>query len=364
MLLAIIQLAAGLAILTLGASSLVRGASDLAARFGIAPLVIGLTVVAFGTSAPELAVSLRGVYTDQADIALGNVVGSNIFNVLVILGLSALATPLVVHQKLVQVDVPIMIAISGGLWLAALSGAIGRVEGAALLAGMILYTVLAIRSARRESAEVRREYEGHHARPKRARLGVSLLLVAVGIGLLVFGARWLVDGATFIARSLGLSDLVIGLTIVAAGTSLPELATSVVAAIKGERDIAVGNVVGSNLFNIMAILGLTALLAPDPLAVSQQTLALDLPVMLGAAVACLPIFLTSHRITRAEGALLLAGYGGYVIALLLIHRAGQTPAGLARWSPAIMTVLLVGGLGAAAWHTVRRRRQVAPSASE
>ena len=357
MLLAIIQLAAGLAVLTFGAGWLVKGASDLATRLGIAPLVIGLTVVAFGTSAPELAVSLRGVFTDQADIALGNVVGSNIFNVLVILGVSALAAPLVVHQKLVQIDVPIMIAISGALWLAALSGAIGRLEGAVLVAGMILYTALAIRSARRESAAVRKEYEERYARPKKSGLWISILLVALGIAALVLGARWLVDGATFIARSLGVSDLVIGLTIVAAGTSLPELATSIVAAIKGERDIAVGNVVGSNLFNIMGILGLTALLAPDPLSVSPQTLALDLPVMLAAAVACLPIFLTSHRISRAEGALLLAGYAAYVLALWSVTRAGGPPQELVRSAPVIIIVLLVGALGAAMGHAVWRRRR-------
>jgi len=263
----------------------------------------------------------------------------------------------VVHQKLLQVDVPIMIAISGALWLAALSGAIGRIEGAALFVGIVLYTGFAIRSARRESAQVRKEYEEHYTRPRKRGLWISILLVLVGVGALVLGARWLVNGAIVIARSLGVSELVIGLTIVAAGTSLPELATSVVAAIKGERDIAVGNVVGSNIFNILSILGLTALLAPAPLAVSDQTLALDLPVMLAAAVACLPIFLTSHRISRTEGALLLAGYVGYVIALWAVNRAGEAPAALLRWSPVIMGTLLLRGLGAAAVLTLWRCRR-------
>src|SRR5690606_24352298 len=223
----------------------------------------------------------------------------------------------------------------------------GRIEGAALFVGIVLYTGFAIRSARRESAQVRKEYEEHYTRPRKRGLWISILLVLVGVGARVLGARWLVHGAIVIARSRGVSELVIGLTIVAAGTSLPELATSVVAAIKGERDIAVGNVVGSNIFNILSILGLTALLAPAPLAVSDQTLALDLPVMLAASVACLPIFLTSHRISRTEGALLLAGYVGYVIALWAVNRAGEAPAALLRWSPVIMGTLLLGGLGAA-----------------
>ncbi len=357
MLLAIGLLSAGLVLLTLGASWLVRGASAIAVRLGISPLVVGLTVVAFGTSAPELAVSLRGVLSGQTDIGIGNVIGSNIFNVLVILGLSSLVAPLIVHQKLVQVDVPIMIGASVALWLAALGGAIGRVEAGLLLLGFLAYTGMAIRTARRESAAVREEYAHKYAAGDRrgGRIWVSVLLVVLGVGLCTLGAGWLVDGATTIALDLGVSELVIGLTIVAAGTSLPELATSLIAALRGERDIAVGNIVGSNLFNILAILGLCGVIAPEPLPVAPQALALDLPVLLGAAVCCLPIFFTGHRIGRLEGALLLVCYGAYALALWALGPGGP-PEALRQMSPWLMTGLAVAGLGGSLAYALWSRR--------
>lgn len=313
-------LVGGLILLVVGAEALVRGASRLAAAAGISPLVIGLTVVAFGTSSPELAVSINSALAGQADLALGNVVGSNIFNVLFILGLSAAITPLVVAQQLVRLDVPIMIGVSIATLLLGLDGAISRVEGLLFVAGMVAYTVFMVRASRREKPEVRAEYDQEYTVPAphgaRGLLLAGLLAVA-GLGLLVAGANLFLDGAVRVARLFGLSELVIGLTIVAAGTSLPEVATSVLAALRGERDIAVGNVVGSNIFNLLAVLGLAASVSPTGVAVPAAALRFDLPVMLAVAVACLPIFAHGSAIFRWEGLLFLGGYLAYTAYLIL-----------------------------------------------
>ncbi|MEW5891605.1 MAG: calcium/sodium antiporter [Pseudomonadota bacterium] len=314
----------GLIALVLGAELLVRGASRLALTLGISPLVVGLTVVAFGTSAPEMAVSVQSAWSGQVDIALGNAVGSNIFNVLVILGLSALITPLVVHQQVIRQEVPVMIGASLLLWALALDGGISRWEGF-LLAGLVVgYTVLLIRQSRRETAavqaEVDAEYSEAFAAPSKAwqrHWGVQVLLVLAGLTLLVLGSQWLVEAAVSFARYLGVSELVIGLTVVAAGTSLPEVATSVTAALRGERDIAVGNVVGSNIFNILAVLGISASVAPADLVVAPSMPVFDIPVMVGVALACLPVFFTGARIARWEGALFLSLYAAYSLYLIL-----------------------------------------------
>ena len=313
-------LIAGLLLLIAGAELLVRGAVRLAAAFGISPLVIGLTVVAFGTSSPELAVSLQSAAAGQADIALGNVVGSNIFNVLFILGISAAIIPLVVAQQLVRLDVPIMIGISVLVYLFGLNGQIGRLEGALLFAGIVAYTLFLIRQSRKESKEVQDEYAKEYGdgQPRATRQYiVNAVFVVAGLALLILGARWLVDSAVSLAQALGLSELIIGLTIVAAGTSMPEVATSIVAAVRGERDIAVGNVVGSNIFNILAVLGLSSVLAPNGISVSAPALAFDIPVMIAVAVACLPIFFTGFKVARWEGWLFLAYYAIYVLYLIL-----------------------------------------------
>lgn len=312
-------LLAGTVLLVAGAEALVRGAARLAAAIGISPLVIGLTVVAFGTSSPELAVSLRAGAAGEADIALGNVVGSNIFNVLFILGVSALVRPLAVAQRLVRLDVPLMIGVSVLLLLLALDGRIGRVDGVLLVGGIVAYTVFVVRDNVQESAAVRAEYEREFGvRPRRTtQWALNVALVAGGLVMLVMGSRWLVQSAVAVAAALGVSELVIGLTIVAAGTSLPEVATSVVATARGERDIAVGNVVGSNLFNILAILGLSALAAPGGIEVAAQALRFDLPVMVAVSVACLPVFFTGQRIARWEGALFLGYYAAYTAYLIL-----------------------------------------------
>lgn len=311
---------AGLALLAGGGELLVRGASRLAALARISPLVIGLTVVAFGTSAPELAVSVKATFTGQADIALGNVVGSNVFNVLFILGLSALIVPLAVQQRLLRLDVPLLIGISLLTWLLAADGRVSRLDGSALFAGVLAYTGFAIRAGRREQAAVQREYAqefGPRGGGGARAVAANAVLVAAGLAALVLGARWLVAGAAAAAAALGLSPTVIGLTIVAAGTSLPEVAASITAARRGERDIAVGNVIGSNLFNLLAVLGLTGLLSPGGIAAAPSIVRFDLPVMAAVAVTCLPLFFTGRRIDRWEGALLLAYYAAYVAYLVL-----------------------------------------------
>ena len=307
-------LIAGLALLVAGAEALVRGAARLAARFGIPPLVIGLTVVAFGTSAPEMAVSVQSASNGQGDIAVGNVLGSNIFNVLMILGLSALVIPLTVSRQLIRLDVPLMIGASLLAWLLAIDQHYGRLDGLFLFASLLAYIAFQIRGSLRaktngESNEFEEEY-GKRPEGRLALLG-HLGFIVLGLALLVWGSNLLVDAAVTLARALGLSELVIGLTIVAAGTSLPELATSVMAALKGERDIAVGNIVGSNLFNLLAVLGLAALVAPAPISVSPNALAFDYPVMVAVAVACLPIFFTGYRINRWEGLLFFGYYLAY-----------------------------------------------------
>ncbi len=316
---AIVLFIAGLFLLIVGAEALVRGASRLAAVLGISPLVIGLTVVAFGTSSPELAVSVKAALADQASIAVGNVVGSNIFNILFILGLSALVAPLVVAQQLVRLDVPLMIALSVIVLVFSLDGSLGRADGAMLVVGLAVYVGLLIRKSRRETAEVADEYAREFgAAGSGGRMWViNGVLVAAGLGLLVLGSRWLVDSAVVFARYLGVSELVVGLTIVAAGTSLPEVVTSVVAALRGERDIAVGNAVGSNIFNIMAVLGVTAVVAPGGIGVSPGVIGFDLPVMIAVAFACLPVFFTGGVISRWEGALLLGYYVAYTLYLVL-----------------------------------------------
>jgi cation:H+ antiporter len=310
-------LTVGVAVLVLGAELLVRGASTLAVRLGMSPLVIGLTIVAFGTSSPEVAVSLKATADRQPDLVLGNAVGSNTFNVLFILGLSALIRPLVVHQKLIRLDIPLMIGTGLLLWLLLADRSLGRLDAALLLTGIIAYTATAIRSAKREQPDVEKEYAEAVPAAPRSGLTLAITFITGGLVLAVLGARWLVSGAVSIASSLGVSELIIGLTIVAAGTSLPEVATSVVAALRGQRDIAVGNVVGSNIFNMLAVPGLCGIVAPEGVAASPKLLAFDLPVMIAVSAACLPIAFTGSEIRRWEGGLFLAYYGGYILYLLL-----------------------------------------------
>ena len=309
----------GLAALVAGAESLVRGASKIALSLGISPLVVGLTIVALGTSAPEVAVSVGAVLNDSADIAVGNVVGSNIFNVLLILGLSAVVTPLIVHSQIIRQEVPIMIGASVLLAVMAIDGRIGHWESALLLSLLAGYVVFLVRQSRAETAEARDEFEGRVSRPGGwdGHWSVQLLFILVGLALLVLGSNWLVDSAVVFARALGVSDLVIGLTIIAAGTSMPEVATSVTAAVRGQRDIAVGNVIGSNTFNILGCLGLSGLVSSGGLGIAPAVLNFDLWVMVAVALACLPVFMFGRRIGRRRGLLFLAYYVAYVAYLIL-----------------------------------------------
>jgi len=314
---------AGLLLLVLGAELLVRGASRIALAAGISPLVVGLTVVAFGTGAPELAVSVQSALAGQAGLAFGNVVGSNIFNVLMVLGCSAIVVPLLASRQIIRQEVPVMVGISLLLWALAFDGRLGRWEAAALVAILIAYTVFVIRQSRRNQRH-KRSSRTETGRTGPARWSLQIALVAAGLALLVVGARWLVDSAVVFAASLGMSKLVVGLTVVSAGTSLPEVATSVVAALRGEREMAVGNVVGSNIFNILGVLGVSGLVSPTGLAVAPDVLGFGLLVMIGVSIACLPVFFTGRQIARWEGALFVAYYGAYTLYLIL--EAGHHPA--------------------------------------
>ena len=314
-------LIAGLVLLVAGAEVLVRGAAKLAAQFGIPPLIIGLTVVAFGTSAPETAVSVQAALAGSGDLAIGNVVGSNIANVLLILGLTALIAPLIVSRQLIRLDVPIMIGASLLTLALAWDGSLSKLDGLLLFAGIVAYTGFLIVSAYREKNiaaddEFAKEFALHEPAKPYAWL-INLLLIVLGLVLLVSGANLLVDGAVSLARALGMSELVIGLTVVAVGTSLPELATSLLAALRGERDIAVGNIVGSNIFNLLCVLGLASMVSPAPILVAANALAFDFPVMIGVALVCLPIFFSGYRINRWEGLLFLAYYAAYTLYLVL-----------------------------------------------
>ncbi|MFN2375310.1 MAG: calcium/sodium antiporter [Candidatus Binatia bacterium] len=326
---------AGLAGLIAGASLLVRGASRLALGLGLSPLVVGLTVVAFGTSAPEMAVTTGAVLSGQSGLALGNAVGSNIFNVLFILGMAAVITPLAVHRQVIRQEAPIMIGGALLLVVLGMDGVFGMLDGVLLLTLLVGYTVFLVRQSRAENqgsvpdefaAELRPAGRGDWD----SRLPVQVGLVVAGLALLVLGSEALVSSAVVFARAAGLSEVVIGLTIVAAGTSLPEVAASVMASLKGERDIAVGNVVGSNIFNIFGVVGLGAVVAAasgaPALPLPPDVASFDLWVMLAVQAACLPVFLTGREIARWEGALFLGyyvAYSAYVVMAAQRHEATE-----------------------------------------
>lgn len=313
----IVMFGVGLALLIIGAELLVRGASKLARSFGVPSLIVGLTVVAFGTSAPEFAVSVKSAVTGQGSMAVGNVVGSNIFNVLFILGLSALICPLIVSKQLIRFDVPVMISVSVLVFLLAWDNRLTRLDGGLLFGGLMLYTAFLIYHSREHSTRQDESPRPGRRLEKRFEM-TSVVFMIGGLALLVVGSRLLVTSAVAFAAFLGVSELVIGLTIVAAGTSLPEVVTSIVASLRGERDIAVGNVVGSNLFNLLGVLGLSAMVAPAGIEVAPSVLSFDLPLMMAVAFACLPVFFTGGIISRWEGGLLLAYYVAYTVYLILM----------------------------------------------
>lgn len=359
--LTVVMFVLGLVLMVIGAEFLVRGASRLAVMIGVSPLVVGLTVVAFGTSAPEFAVSIKAALSGQADLTVGNVIGSNIFNILFILGLSAVVTPLLVASQLIRFDVPLMIGVSLLVIVMAIDRSFGRVDGAILFGGLLTYTGGLIYFTRRRGVvEIDPEVAALIGTPAPGkpwvRAVVSTLLVISGLVMLGAGSSWLVDSSIVFAKWLGVSDVVIGLTVIAIGTSLPEVVTSVVASLKNERDIAVGNIVGSNLFNLLGVLGLASLLAPDGIAISMQVLWFDLPVMVAVAVSALPIFFIGGTISRWEGGLLLGYYVAYTAYLIMLATRHE---GLAAFHQAMVyfaipltTVTLVVLM----IHDIRRRR--------
>lgn len=309
----IIYIIAGFILLYIGSEGLVRGSSALAINLGVSPLLVGLTIVAFGTSSPELVVSIKTALSGQGDISLGNVVGSNIANILVILGTAAVIKPVKINSRIIKIEIPIMIGVSAVLFLFMLNKYLGLLEGILLFAGLIAFTIFSyVTSKEKKEVVTEKEFENEYKAPRRKTF-LNILMVIAGLAALVFGSNLFVDGAVKLARIFGLSEAFIGLTIVAIGTSLPELATSVVASIKGEGDIAIGNVVGSNIFNILGILGIAAMINP---LVSGGINVLDFSVMIITASVLLPLAFTGMKISRGEGAFLLLGYAAYVYILL------------------------------------------------
>lgn len=313
--LSLLALLGGFALLALGAELLVRGAVSLAQLARIPPALVGLTVVAFGTSVPELAVCLDAAARGEPGIALGNVVGSNICNVLLILGASALVAPLWVPEALIRFDLPLLCGVSVAALLCALDGSVSRVQGAFLLLGLFAWCFFELVGAQAGRQIVRRTEQIRHVRPQQiGAKAIAIALSSTALGLLgvLGGASFAVTGATRIARAFGMSDTVIGLTILAIGTALPELATSVAAAFRGQGELAVGNVIGSNLFNLLGVLGAAALASPTGVPVVHSALVFDLPVMLFGTIICVPILRSERTVSRAEGGALLVGYAAYL----------------------------------------------------
>lgn len=324
----IVLFVSGLLILSLGAEIFVRGSSRLASMLGISPLIIGLTVAAFGTSAPEVAVVVRAGFEGQGELAFGNIIGSNISNFLLILGLAAIAAPLVVSKRLYNLEIPLLLGVTSLVLVFGFNGQINRLEGALLLAGSAIYTLFVILKCRKENRESEKKNKGLPVRshmstdvedqaPFLRKAWKPLIFIGAGLGGLIAGAGWLVESASEIARFFGVSELIIGLSIVAIGTSLPELATAIAASIRGERDLAIGNVVGSNLFNLLFVLGIGAVVVPGGIPIPDSSISFDIPVLIAITAACLPIFFTQYKIDRLEGLLFLSCYGAYLFYLFL-----------------------------------------------
>ncbi len=315
---------AGIAILLTGGELLVRNASRLSLSLGVTPLVVGLTVVALGTSAPEMMTSVYSQWIGQGSVAIGNVIGSNIFNVFAILGLSAVVAPLAVDTNLLRFDVPLVVVASFAVLGFAYSGTIGRWEAAMLAVGLFVYLFWSIKNGKSGQAPpVVEELQSASevVAPRSRHWAVLVLLTLVGLALIILGGRLFVSGAVDLARTFDVSESVIGLTIVAAGTSMPELVTSMLASYRGHREIAVGNVVGSNLFNLLGVLGISGLVGAEPLAVEEKLLTFDLPIMIIGALICLPMMASGGRLERWEGAVLFAGFLTYVT-YLVVKEAG------------------------------------------
>jgi cation:H+ antiporter len=303
---------AGLAGLLIGADLLVRGGAALASHLGVRPIVVGLTVVALGTSLPELAVGIDAVRQESPGLAVGNIVGTNLVNILFILGLSALILPIAFERRTLRFDLPAMTAASLALWLLARDGVLTRVDGTILCLGGAAYTGGIVWTSLREPAPVHAEYADRSERTSGRGLVVRGLTVLAGIGLVLLGAELLVDGSSEVARSLDVSEATIGLTVIAIGTSAPELVTTLTSTFRGERDIAVGNLLGSSVYNIALVLGITVLVAPAEVRIPDEVIAADLLVMAVVALITVPVLLTGHRMSRLEGGAFVAAYVGYL----------------------------------------------------
>jgi cation:H+ antiporter len=303
---------AGLAGLLLGADLLVRGGSALASRLGVRPIVVGLTVVALGTSLPELAVGIDAVREGSPGLAVGNIVGANLINILFVLGLSALILPIAFERRTLRFELPAMAAASLGLWLLALDGSLSRLDGTIMCLGGIAYTAGIIRTSRQESAPERTAVRGWRALLLQGLTGLA------GLALVLVGAELLVEGAIDVARSLEVSETTIGLTVIAIGTTAPELVTTLTSTFRGDRDIALGNLLGSSVYNVAVILGIIVVTAPAELRIPREVIAADLLVLAVVAVITVPVLLTGHRISRVEGGAFVAAYLGYLAWLTLV----------------------------------------------
>lgn len=309
----------GLVALTIGAELVVRSGARLAQRAGIPPMLVGLTIVSLGTSLPELAVGVDAVRSGAGSLAVGNITGTNVVNLLLILGLSASIRPIMLGMQTLRLDLPAMALAALLLYVFGRDGTLTAVEGAVLLAAAVIYTLLLIRQTRRENPSVVAEYDAEYPAQRSGPVAWQVVLLAAGLAVILVGAHLLVQGAVGLARDLGVSDALIGLTVVAIGTSAPELATTMVATFRGNRDIAIGNLIGSSTYNVTFILGTSLLFAREPVAVDPELITVDLPVMVAAALVCLPIFLTGRRVTRVEGVLMVLAYAAYLAYLIIVR---------------------------------------------
>ena len=318
-------LLSGLLLLVAGAELVVRGGSRLAGHLGIRPIVVGLTVVSIGTSTPELAVGIEAARQGSGSLAVGNIAGTNIVNILLILGISAMLQPLALERLTLRFDLPLVTVSALALLAMSIDGTLTRLEGAVLVGSAMVYTALLVIWSRRESRAVRAEYRSEYGIPARRRGGAeavfAALLLAGGIAVVVAGSDWLVTGAVDLARMIGVSEAFIGLTIVAIGTSSPELVTTIVGTLKGERDIAIGNLLGSSIYNILAILGITCLIPAGGIAVGQNLVRIDIPVMVAVTLLAIPVFVSGRRVTRGEGLLFVTAYAAYAAYLILTRLA-------------------------------------------
>lgn len=314
----------GLILLIVGAELVIRGGTRLGGRLGIRPIVIGLTVVSIGTSMPELAIGVVAAAEGTASLAVGNIAGTNVVNLLLILGLSALIRPLSMQMRTLRLDLPMMSGAALLLWALAFRGTLTRLDGLILLLCAIAYTAVLVHTSRLESQEVAAEFSAEYAdenadtarRSGALPVAGQLSALVGGIAIIVVGAEWLVNGAVGIARAFEVSDALIGLTIVAIGTSAPELVTTVVSTVRGERDIALGNLLGSGVYNIALVLGITCLAAPQAVQLEPALVRIDIPIMVVATLVCVPIFISGRRVARAEGGAMVAAYLAYLAFLL------------------------------------------------